>query len=277
MNARKLRLFVNLGLIVIALALAAVVYFDPFQGDATDGRLTTLDPTAVRKVVIEFPDRPRIELERSDTGWLITDPVRIEAGPARIMQVLALVHEIGRAAYPVAEVDLEQAGLAPPEARIRFDDLAIELGRINPLNQNRYARIGDTVHLISSSRAGFVSADLAAYVSPRLLPQGADIRVLRLPDLVLHRNDDGNWQTEPALDENARRELLESWEGAMATSAQPLSGPAEGETVEIELGSGETLRFVVLAREPDVILARPDAGIRYNLPGVFRDGLFPAP
>lgn len=282
-NIQTKRLLVNLAMLIVVAALAVVVILDPLG--STDPlppttRIADRDPDDVRRIVLDPADRPRLVLERRSDGWMVIEPVEVEAGPARIMQVMDLLTAESRGRFPADGVDAATSGLDAPRLVVHFDDEVIALGKINPLTNRRYAQVNNgDVHVIDETRVAFIAPAFAAYVSPRLLSSDAKLSGIEIGGRVIERNRDGNWQVTdgPALDGPAIIALVDAWQNATALSAEPLRDePANGEAVVLRLVDGRNLRFIVLAREPEIVLARADIGIRYNLPDLFATGLFPA-
>ena len=76
------------------------------------------------------------------------------------------------------------------------------------------------------------------------------------------------------IDATAVRQLVEDWQLAGALYVRRFDGRASGDSVTIrtlDAPDGITLR--ILARSPELVLARPDEGIEYHLRGDAGDGL----
>ncbi len=266
MRALRRRGLLNLALAGAAGALAlAVVLTRQAQRDTPF--ITTLDPAAIAEITVSRTGRAAIRLRRGETGWTVSQPVSAPADPARVKALLDLAVKPHYGAYAARDLDLAQYGLDAPLTTLWLGDLAIAVGRVNPVNRRRYLLVKGTVYLVTDTLPDPFTAGVGAYVDHHLLPRGTQLVGLQLPGLRLRRRPDGRWEAhgEPLESPRARR-LQEAWGRALALQVQVLEEtvPAHGETVTVALDTGEHLGYAVLARAPQLVLAR--AGLRYLMP-----------
>ena len=168
-------------------------------------------------------------------------------------------------------LDLAQYGLDKPAARLFLDKLEIDFGTTTPLGNRRYVRIGNTIHLIDDVAYYHLLGSYTGFISYRLLPDPANIEALTLPKLKLVMHN-GDWQPQPRpahYSADALTRLVDAWRYASALSVSPYT-PAKGagtDEIRIRLAQRKKpLVFRIVARKPDLILARQDLGIEYHLP-----------
>jgi len=83
---------------------------------------------------------------------------------------------------------------------------------------------------------------------------------------------DGGWQRRPeraALSSDLINDFVIEWQQASALSVQRHSGKRPSAWISLTLASGAkpaSVRVGVLAREPELVLYRPDEGLDYHFP-----------
>jgi hypothetical protein len=267
--SQRSRARLNLALLLIVAALGALVWWlanrDTAPPSSTVG---ALDPGAVEEIVIERTDKPTIVLQRRGDGWWLTRPIEIAASSFRTNSILELGETESRARYDVADMDLARFGLDAPLLSVRMGGQQFDFGGTNPVNRFRYLRVGDEVHLILDPIFETLNAEVASFVGPRLLPAGARITRIELPEFSLSRNAEVGWDLSPGDPEvpaDALQGLVGAWQAAEALWAKPYAGAEPEGRVRIELDDGRRLLFEIAQTTPDLVLARPDLGLEYTL------------
>lgn len=264
MNRRAL---LNLFLLAGVGALGLLAWLQPGLERQQPGPLTPLDAGAVSHIRIERGD-VSIELRKTPLGWILPGTPDLPADRLQVGALLGLLSERPRRSYPASELDLAQAGLRPPLARIGFDGLTLTIGGTAPLEGLRYLQMDDRVYLIEDRYGPLVQGNRLQFVSRRLLPQGAKITALRLPGLGIAPSGTGGWQTEPAraLSGEEAGALIEAWQTASALWVKVVDPlPETGPKVEVELENAEPLRFLLAGRDGEKVLIRPELGLEYHL------------
>lgn len=273
------RLLLNLGLLVAAAVLLLVVVYRP--GIAPDNGpqpltgLASVD--AVTGIRVERVGREPLQFIKEASGWVLQQgDSRLPASESQLRSLLRLPLATSNTAYAASSLDLGQAGLEPAQVTVSFDDTVITLGKTSPLDNRRYARAGDNVLLVADNYPHLVNADWSNFVSRRLLPNGATITRLALPEVTVLRDDSGKWSLQPSPDgyhaDDVTR-LIENWQSASALYVKRYAGET-GETIAITTASNDTpVNFLLLSQNPELVLASPAAGIQYHLPGSLADSL----
>ena len=267
MASQRTRVLINLGLLALVTVLAALALRP--GSETPEDRLTDIEPAAIERIRVETGEQPPVVLERRGDEWWLTEPWEISASERRIEDLRDFATTRSFARYAAADLELDRYDLDPPRIRLWLNDTLIELGKTNPVNRQRYARVGDTVHLIDDTRTYLLSSTVASYLGPRLLPRDAAIERIELPNLVVSRDPAGGWRSDAQVSSDQLQALIDAWSEAQALWARELDAPADPAwpRVTITLADGRRLDFAVAGTDPDLVLARPDLGIAYTLPG----------
>lgn len=261
------RAWLNIVLLAALAGLAAVAWLRPGQTPPEEAHLLKPDLDAIDRIVIERAARPAIRFERRNERWWLTSPIEIRASEVRVGSLLELTIKTSHSRYDADSLELARYGLAEPPVTVRLDNMAVAFGRINPVNQRRYVRVGDTVHLINDVLLDLETSGAAAYAATALLPEDANIRALRLPDIEITRAKGGAWTSSPTeLPQRVIKTTLRSWRNTSAFRVSAYEKKPSRNRVTVGVEDGAEIVFDVTAREPELILARPDLRLQYHLP-----------
>ena len=275
------RMLLNLGLLLLVLALALLAWMEPGIGpEEGPPRLTAFTADEVTQVSIRRLHGGGLVLEREAGEWLMTSPVRTYANEFRIEPLLRVVEAASHGRFPAAGRDLGEYRLDPPLAVLRVNGEEIAFGGTEPIDQRRYARLGDTIHLIDDHYYYRLQADYPAFVSNRLLPPAGRPRAIELPGLSLARDEEGRWTASPLgdLTPDGINELVDAWVRAQALEVEAYDAAAEEAqgSVRVEMEDGAIV-FGLLERGFGVALARADLGLLYHLAEEQASRLLPTP
>jgi hypothetical protein len=260
----------NLGLLLLIAILVLLAVYEPgIEQPKEAPRLIALEREAVTTIRLERQGQERITLSRDDQGkWQMSEPLIITASDFRLGSLLRITEQKSLGSYPADKERLSRYGLDTPRVVLTLNDsLHLAFGDSTPLDQRRYVQVGERVHLITDSLYYHLIGSYTTFIRQALLPENAGITALSLPNLRV-RWQDGRWQVEPkpetySADQVTR--LVDAWKLASAVQVKAYDG-SEGERISVELKGEETpLTFLLTARSPDLVLARPDLGIQYHL------------
>ncbi|MCP4994445.1 MAG: DUF4340 domain-containing protein [Gammaproteobacteria bacterium] len=160
---------INLGLLTLALLLAAAILLTPNQ-QATNlpGTLTSLESSQVKQIKIENRNGTFL-IQKNSPGWQIIEPVETAANKERIERLLKLLTATSYEQFKPAKEQLSQFGLTPSSANITFDQLKITMGGTQPYNHRRYIQIDDWVHLIDDNFPHHFLAGVHGFISEKEL------------------------------------------------------------------------------------------------------------
>jgi len=260
----------NLILLLGIAALAAVVIYQPgITPPPTPIKLTTVLPEQIKHIQIEHAGKPTLTLEKQDGHWRITAPQALPADDGRVNSLLRLVQETSQARFSARPEELHKYKLEKPAILLTLDNLKFAFGDIDPINGRRYVQIGTTVHLITDMYYYQIDADLPSFVSTRLLPEHASITALTLPALSLSRDTQDHWQLRPeqaGISSDAIQALIDSWGNSSALWVKRYEKGTAQDSITVRFATpAQELRFDIMAKQPELILARPDIGMQYHL------------
>jgi len=270
----------NLALMVVAAGLGAAVFFGQ-KKEEKGPPLTTLTADTINKVRIEHPGAPALVLEKAGSAWKLLEPVQAPVDSIEINGVLNLATLETKSTLKLTDLQLADLGLEPALYSVTFNDQKLELGNNEPLNYQRYIRAGDKVVLTEDPPATALDADYSDLVSKQLLPEGAEIVEIRLPGLTIARAaDDKGWSLKPEpapASADQKQKLVDAWKNARAMwNAAEIGETPKGDEVVVTL-KDQTLKFLVVEREPQLALVRPDLKVRYTLSKALADELLKLP
>lgn len=263
------RTSLNIILVIAVVGLAALLWFDR-DIEKPKPPITKLKRSAIHTVELRYPDAPTVKLQRGDGGWRLTAPVAARAETSEVKQILRLAEATPKHSYPADEIDASETGLDKPRQTVIFDgNTTIALGDTDALEDQRYARVGDTVYLINPPTKQAVDADYSNLVARRLLPKGVKLSQIELPQATLTRNGKGGWAVSPKSRDkgaDAAQWTADAWGDARALWIKPAQPQRKAEsTVRVHTVKGQTLAFDVVARKPQLILRRPDLDVAYHV------------
>ena len=275
------RLSLNLTLAVVIIVLALLVMFEPGKDPAPEPpKLTTLTSDTIQRVMIERLGRDTLVFEKQPDGWRITQPLQLRANVFRIDGVTRAAQTPSHARFPQAGRDLKQYELDAPKIKLTLDSQLIEFGGVNPLDNRRYVRVGDTIHLVADDVFLRANGDVAGFVSSALVPEHAqELTEIKLPQMTVQRDkDSGKWTaTPPVADLSADdiNKFVDEWRHAQALQVSAYSGTPTGELVTLTFsGATPPLSFELMSKGDDLILGRKDAGVMYQFIAEARQRMF---
>lgn len=284
------RNWLNLALLGgVALLVLVVIYQPGLNTPQPLPRLTALVPANITHIRIERDGAAPIALERKAQDWIMTAPVRMPANTFRVETMLQVAQAESHTHLDAATVGLADFKLDKPRARLWFDATEIAFGATEPLNGRRYVRVGDSVHLISDTVYFDLTGVFTAFADTALLAPESRLTQLDLPTLRLARLREGGWMQapnraqvppEPEVSMDMINALLDAWRHARAIQVRPYATPVSAgaepdNVVFIHLeGAEQPLRFDIVSRAPDLVLARADLGVQYHFPAAAVRQLF---
>ncbi|MBT8126264.1 MAG: DUF4340 domain-containing protein [Gammaproteobacteria bacterium] len=271
------RALLNLALLILIAVLGYYAYTTHQQQnqDDTAFQLTALSADKIEHIIIRHNQRS-VELRKSAGRWRMLQPIDIAANSFRIDTLLKLLNTVSHASYVVAELNPETYGLSDINTSIQFNDVVIEFGGTNPINNYRYVRIGDRVHLIDDHYYPLLSSQVGTLVARQLLAGDIEIDKLVLPEMTLYRDDNQRWQSSSATNPDLINETLHHWKNSQAFGVHNYMARESLADISVYLsGEVEPLRFHVTDIDPWLIIARPDLDLEYHFNLEFYERLLP--
>jgi len=142
---------VNLGLFLLVLLLALMVYFEPGKKTVIEKiPLTSLQPEEVDFIRISDNRGRDIVLEKQQGRWQMISPYRKPANEQRINQLLDITTTRSFSQFKAPKERLAEFGLAPASIYLQLNNVKLEIGGNESIQFRRYVRIADQVHLINN-------------------------------------------------------------------------------------------------------------------------------
>ncbi|WP_455209320.1 DUF4340 domain-containing protein [Kaarinaea lacus] len=269
-------LVTNLVLFAVAIALALVIWLDPFTELPTQPiSLTEIEPDTINTITLSRAGKLQFALEKrhlqSKPSWYLTVPLVMPANPVKVNQLLDLLTTDSLRQYELKSDLLAKLGLDPPGWEIALDQIIVQFGKTEPLEQRRYVRVGAKVHLINDrfSQYNFGSPLMLANLD--ILPVDKSVTEVHLPDKVIKRVN-GQWQSTPsneAISQNTFNEFIDEWRYAQAsrvTLADQQDQVTNAKPVTIYLEKvTQPVHLTVESTERDFIITNKDWGVRYYI------------
>ena len=257
-------MWLNAALAVIVVALGAFFYFRPAQDAAIEYPLSALKPQEATSLRIERAGAAPILLDKKQDAWFISAPFAARADASRVQQLLAIVE--ARAAHRLPAGDRGHFGLEPPQARIIVDGQPFSFGMVSDITREQYVMSGDAVYAVHA-RYGAALPESAIQMASRQL-FGAD----EAPARIAHRDfaveqRDGKRTLAPGTGDLSQDDFIrwvDEWRLAAALRVEPHVKGIPLSEVQVQLKSGGKFTLSVLAREPELVLARSDEKLQYR-------------
>lgn len=264
------RFLINLGLLFCVIGLAIFLTLD--RDDEVvkqEITLTKIDPESIHVIYIERQGLDDIIFQKQDDHWDMQSPFNLPANYSRIKVMLKLLQAHSYDHFSAADNDLTPFKLAVPTVSIILNDTRIAFGDTNPLEEKlRYVLIKDTVHIINDSLFHQLQTSATFFIDPKLIPPGATIKTIRLPELSIENTGDDTMT-------GAYHQIIKAWNRLESISVRKYEETEPIDTIKLELTTGEIIEFIIISDRPNLILARPDKGIQYHISNTVSDSLFP--
>lgn len=269
------RSLLNIALFLVVVLLAVYIYDTDKkeQASSESEQLTQLSADEVMQISIQHNQR-QIKLRREGGKWHMLQPIDTAANSFRIDTLLNMLKTVSHAAYSTAELELDKYGLSEASTSISFNDITIDFGVVNPINNYRYVRINDTVHLIDDHFYPLLSSQTGTLVARELIDGDAIIDKLVLPQQTLYRDENNLWHSSDNTDPDAISETLHHWQHSQAFGVHNYMQRESLADISVYMaGNSEPIRFYVTDTDPWLIIARPELDIEYHFNLEFHDRL----
>jgi len=264
------RFLINMGLLFCIVGLAIFLTTNKDKEIVEEEiTLTDIDPASIHVIQIERQGLDNIIFQKQDDHWDMQSPFNLPANPSRIKVMLKVLRAHSYDHFSAADNDLTPFMLAVPAVSIVLNDTRIAFGDTNPLEKKlRYVLIKDTVHIINDSLFHQLQASATFFLNPKLIPPGATIKTIHLPELTIDYTENGKVS-------GAHHQIINAWKQMESVSVRKYEEMEPIDTIKLELTSGEIIEFIIISARPNLILARPDIGIQYHISNTVSDSLFP--
>jgi hypothetical protein len=278
----KLGWLVNALLLIGVIGLGAYAWHKGGQPKDASYKLSTLTVAGVKKIAVAPRSAPGDTLEKRGETWFLTAPIEARADQTQVQQMLGLLSAASK--DKLAATDLKRFDLDPPALRVSVDGQTFSFGGSNPLSQDQYVGTGDGVYLVSAYYASLVPRASERMLTHSLFKESEKAIGFKFKGFSVEQKD-GKWMLTPrpssdkeALSQDDLNRWADDWRYASSLVTQLWTGKPTLDVVEVKLTDGNNISFVVVRREPELILARPDEKLQFQFSGeMTRRLLNPAP
>jgi hypothetical protein len=254
-----------------------LIYLKPADLASTGHALSTTRSADATSLRVERAGSQPIVLERKSGAWFMTAPLPARADPVRIQRLLTIAD--ARSPHRLAATDLARFELERPEARVVIGGQNFDFGVVNSVSREQYVLTAGAVYTVGLGYGAALPARPYELIDRRLFAAGEIPVRLELRDFTVARNDD-KWLLQPPGGELSQDDLqrwVDAWRYASALRVEPYAGGKPLGEVSMQLQSGRKLELLVLARKPELALARPDEKLVYYFFGAAGDRLLAPP
>ncbi len=263
------RTIINLLLLLAIVILGLIARYEPgIEAPAESQAITTIKADQVHRIHVNRPIRNDLVFARgADKQWIMERDTPLPADGFKIRALARLAEQKPVRSYPVEEMNLADLQLDPPYASVIINDTSIEFGILEPINDLRYVRVTDQIHLIPDNHLQLMEAGFSQFVRPQLFGKDERITSIELPGLLV-RKSGADWETDPVQSVSASTlgRFIDNWQQAKSLHIQTASSGLDGEPVSVSLANDmPSVQLLIIARDPELVLARPDYGIQYRM------------
>jgi len=256
--------WLNAALAAFVAALGAWIYFKPPRDVAAEFVLSTLKAAEARSIRVERRGEPPIVLEKREGSWRLSAPFAARGDDLRVQRLLEIVE--ARAAHRFPATDLGRFELDRPQARLVVDGQAFAFGMVGAVAREQYVLTEGAVYTVSPRYGTALPAAAGDLASRQVLAAGETPVRIALGEFTVEQRD-GRWTLTPAVPDLSQDDLIrwvEDWRLSSASRVEPhTKGKALAE-IGITLKDGRALTLGILARDPELVLARGDEKLRYT-------------
>ncbi len=268
---------------IINYLLIALIVIFYFGGNRywTDSRnapgnpISRLKPAEIMTVDFEF-DGSHFVLSKSSDQWQLEMPVQWPANNIAVERIVAIVASETETSISVDGIDLTALGLLEPKLTLRLNDMPVLFGTTNNIGERRYILIGSTIFLLADVHLPFMLQGVSGLIDKRLLPRSISLQALDLAGVELIKSE-AAWNSsnnrEISTDQAIR--LVSNWQTVEAGIIRQFdqSAPVRQKIVAT-LNDGSSIEFLLMALEPELVIARPDLDLQYHFAEKYFNDLF---
>ena len=138
---------INIGLFILLLLLGAITFY--YVSQTKSLTITTLKASDVISIKIATNDKPTILIQKSGESWSIQkNSLNLSLDPSSIQNLLVLTEADSIHQFKVNKDELTKYGLHSPRLIATVNEINMQFGDLDPLNNLRYVLIDNTVHVI---------------------------------------------------------------------------------------------------------------------------------
>ena len=261
------RMLINFLLIILIIIFTYIGNrYEVKTGYQPKNQISVLKPEDIHTVAIQTADNSFI-LNRTGNQWRFEKPIRWPANSITLERLISIVNSETESRLSAAEIDLSTLGLQFPKAILTVNDTRILFGATNNIGKRRYLMIGSMVYLLPDLHMHFLTQGINGLIDRRLLPGSIPLQSLRLTNLNLTKNSEGNWQETTLGKAPAERlnKLVNNWRTLEAGNIKVYNkAKIPLQKLIAVLDNDSEIKFFLMSIKPELVIARPDLGVQYH-------------
>lgn len=208
--------------------------------------LTTIDPAGAKYLDVRCTGCPTRRFEHRAKGWWMLEPYPLRADDAAVSRLATVAKAPVRKKLNASAYDLAKLGLDPPRIIVNIDNVRIEFGDEDPIEHDRYARVGADVFRV---------------------PDRFGARLLESPETEIDRHviDADAAVVEVSIDgKPPRADFADAWKNLVASQMQPAGATnANAVSATVEFADGTKQDFSIHRENEHYIVRRGDIRLDY--------------
>ena len=257
------QIITNLFLLFLVIALALFLFGNNEDKNKVI-KLSKISADQIEQISIYHHQR-EILLNKIEQQWHLIKPVDIYANQFRIKTLLNLLSTTSHSQYQTDSLDLEKYGLDKPDTYIIFNDTKIYFGIVNPINNLRYVKIDNELHLIDDHYYPLLSSQMGTLVARELLPAEKPVSKLVLPEQTFTRDTNNKWQSTTKISIDAIVETIYQWQHKQAFAVHDFVQRKSLGEIQVYFKNDKTpVLFNITDVDPWLIIARPELKLEYH-------------
>lgn len=267
----KSRLLVNIFLLLLVGALGYFAFTGKDKNSGTIQILSSIKANSINRIAIRHNERV-VNIEKSDAHWQLTDPIKIAANDFRMGSLLKLLNTTSYAKYVAGTLDLSKYGLKDAATSISFNQHQIDFGIINRINNYRYIKFNNEVHLVDDHYYPLISSQMGTLVARTLLPPDSNVTRLVLPEHKLWLDTNDMWHSTEDISVDAIVETIDHWKNTEAFGVHDYNEVVPLDAIKVKLADRDKpIIYLITDVDPWLIIARPDIKLEYHFNLEFYD------
>ncbi|MCB5186803.1 DUF4340 domain-containing protein [Methylobacillus caricis] len=276
----RARWLVNFALLLVIAGIVAFLYLRPQQKEESVQQypVSALKLADFSRLSIEFPAKAPVVFDKVDGFWYLSQPYKARADQMTVQRIVSIVAANSPDQFPAN--DLARFGLDNPRLKIKLDNEEFLFGIYNPVSSEQYVAYKDAVYLVPPIYSETAATQVVELLDKSPLRPGEKVagfdfsRLEQWEEVRLQVDlaDDGKWKVSlenAKPDQNAMNEWYESyWSKIRATAVEPYTPDRKATypSFSVKLKGGKSVHFDKLQEAPEMIIGRPDEGMRYHFP-----------
>ncbi|MCB5184983.1 DUF4340 domain-containing protein [Methylobacillus gramineus] len=276
----RTRWLVNFALLLLVAGIVAFLYLRPAEKEelAQQYPVSSLKLADFSRLSVEFPAKAPVVFDKVDGFWYLAQPYKARADQMTVQRILSIVAAKSPEQFPGN--DLARFGLDNPRLKLKLDQEEFIFGIYNPVSAEQYVAYKDAVYLVPPIYSETASTQIVELLDksplkPTEKVSGFDFsRLEQWEDVRLQVDltDDAKWKVSlqnAKPDQQAMNEWYDTYWGKIRASAVEPYTPdrkASYPSFSVKLKDGKKVHFDKLQEAPELILGRPDEGMRYHFP-----------